>query len=142
MLIGKRVNDYLMSSYRDSLVTLSLVSNGYICWESSAYVLLLSHRINFPSPVILSRHGVTHIPAAQNVWKCSNSLVSCTVQGISVARTFTKHFYLTSFQSRLDHILSTFLSTSLSFLQSHTRSDLRCCKWQSWSSRLPPVCTE
>lgn len=41
--------------------------------ESSAYVLLRSHRVNFPSPVILSRHRVTHVPDAQHMWKCSNS---------------------------------------------------------------------
>lgn len=96
-----------MSSYYGSLVTLSLISDDYICWESSAYVLLPSHSVNFPSPVILIRHRMTRAscPAHVRMLKFT-SKINRTLWGVSVVRTLAEHFAHTSLQNRLEHIVS------------------------------------
>jgi len=154
-----------MSSYYGSLVTLSLISDDYICWESSAYVLLPSHSVNFPSPVILIRHRMTHVPAAQHMWECSNSQAkSIVLYGVyQLLGPWLNTFLILPFKIDLNTLYLFLLCFLLFFLPSfllsfllHSESpslflpfllplflsfaqhfsDLKCRKQRSWSNRL------
>lgn len=129
MLIGKWVNDYLMSSCYGSIVTVSLISDGYICWELCLCSAPFSQG-KFPQSSNSEQaqsDTCARCPAHVEMLKFT-SKINRTVWGISVVRTFAEHFSHTSLQGRFEHsVFSSFPPSLLPLLPYYSHNTSVTC---------------